>query len=187
MSDATRIKLEPGAAPVVGTLELVEDWNGNFGPATTLTIATDDGLVEIVDKPDKVDQQLNRLGHDRATAIGQAFAFSKTPMKTDPSKGFFNIDLPKGIAAARKPVTDRAAARPAVLDDEPGPTGKAHGGVHAQVAAESKIAAAGADYLQATEFVLEKVTPLWSDAGIKATPEAVNAAAATVVIGAQRR
>lgn len=186
MSDATRIKLEPGAAPVVGTLELVEDWDGNFGPATTLTVATEDGLVEIVDKPDKVDRQLQRLGFDRESAKGLPFAFSKTPMSSDPSKGFFNIELPKGVAA-RKPVTDRKVTPPPVLDDEPGPTGKAHGSVHAQVAAESKIAAAGADYLQATEFVLDKVTPLWHNAGIKPTPEAVNAAAATVVIGAQRR
>lgn len=184
MSDIPRIKLIPGETRVRGSVELVDPWSGDYGANYTLTIVTDDGPVEIVDKAEKIDAQLKRLGLDATTAIGQMLEFSKAPMKTDPTKGFLNIDRPRGVAA---PAAKPAAAKPSFLDGPPEPTGKAHGSVSAQITAEVRLAAVQADYASATDFVLREIVPKWEAAEIGATPEAVNSAVATILIGAQRR
>ena len=193
--ETTRIKIVPGEPTVVGTITGLEEWEGNYGPAITLSLTTPDNEdVEVVEKAVNVDKQLARLGLDRETAIGETLAISKTPTEKDPAKGFFNLNRVVGgkPQSAPKPAANQATKPPASLGpriaglDDPEPTGKGHGGVGSQIGHEAKLVRVKEEYQDVTAFVLNIIVPEWQQRNVIFHAGDVNAAVATIMIGASK-
>lgn len=153
-------------------------------PEVEFTGVVESGETVAVRLPLKsADRQLDRLGLDYETAIGETLTFARSD-SGDPKKPFWDvvradepIDAPVRVPAkqaAAKTAPAKAAA------SEPAPTRREQ-----QEAAHPKKKGA-ALYLELTEFTLTRVADLYKKHGINVTMEGVAACVATQFIQANR-
>lgn len=113
------------------------------------------------------DRQLERAGLTYASAVGKTLKFSRDANQIDASKPFWGI-----VVMGGKPVL-RDEATQAAPDPEP-----------PEDAAPSDKGAAL--YRKITEYVLERILPLYEEHGIAVTHEGTAAIVATMYIQANR-
>lgn len=123
---------------LIGNLLAYELFEGSFGESVTMLLDSPDiGWVKVVEKAEKVKEQLER--NFRGLTLEQAVApespvrgikLSRTPMEKEPTKGFLNVtpapastptlldpddvsDMPKREAPAKPASSPVAATKPA--------------------------------------------------------------------------
>lgn len=104
---------------IAGTVvdaELAPSKNPKYKPQYKISVEVGGETVDLYESQIGVDRQLKRLGLGAVEElVGGDFAFSKTPMAEDPSRGFINITRVAGTPrpAAKRPAATAKAAHSA--------------------------------------------------------------------------
>jgi hypothetical protein len=131
------------------------------------------------------DRQLERGDLTRESVVGETMTFARSPNAQTPSRPFWDvvradapIDAPRRVAhVAQSPRPAASAASAPSLAHREQEAVNANGG------AKEKSSVL---YERITKFAIDRITPLYKDAGIPVTMEGTHAIVATLFIEAKR-